>query len=53
MALTALSEMIARELPYLRRFARAMAGSQAQGDAYVAAALEALISDSTGFRAAV
>jgi CheY-like chemotaxis protein len=32
-------------LPYLRRYARALSGSQASGDAYVAAALEALIQD--------
>ncbi len=33
---------IASELPYLRRFARALTGSQASGDAYVVAALEAV-----------
>jgi len=32
-------------LPYLRRYARALSGSQASGDAYVAATLEALIQD--------
>jgi DNA-directed RNA polymerase specialized sigma24 family protein/CheY-like chemotaxis protein len=32
-------------LPYLRRYARALAGDQASGDAYVAATLEALIAD--------
>lgn len=32
-------------LPYLRRYARALAGSQSSGDAYVAAMLEALIAN--------
>jgi CheY-like chemotaxis protein len=32
-------------LPYLRRYARALSGSQSSGDAYVAATLEALIQD--------
>ena len=36
---------IAPHLPYLRRFARALTGSQTSGDAYVAAVLEALIAD--------
>ena len=40
-----LSTRIAPHLPYLRRFARAVTGSQTSGDAYVAAALEALIAD--------
>jgi DNA-directed RNA polymerase specialized sigma24 family protein len=40
-----ISEIIAPYLPYLRRFARALAGSQAVGDIYVQAALEAIIED--------
>ncbi len=40
-----LSTRIAPHLPYLRRFSRAITGSQTSGDAYVAATLEALISD--------
>ena len=40
-----LSTRIAPHLPYLRRYARAITGSQASGDAYVAATLEALIAD--------
>jgi len=40
-----LSTRIAPHLPYLRRFSRALTGSQGSGDAYVAAALEALIAD--------
>jgi CheY-like chemotaxis protein len=40
-----LSEKIAPQLPYLRRFARALTGSQASGDAYVSALLESIIAD--------
>ncbi len=40
-----LSTRIAPHLPYLRRFARAVSGSQTSGDAYVAATLEAIIAD--------
>jgi DNA-directed RNA polymerase specialized sigma24 family protein len=36
---------VAQHLPYLRRYARALAGTQASGDAYVAATLEALVKD--------
>ncbi|KGJ05715.1 CheY chemotaxis protein or a CheY-like REC (receiver) domain [Paracoccus halophilus] len=36
---------ISRELPYLRRYARALTGSQAVGDNYAAATLEAILSD--------
>jgi DNA-directed RNA polymerase specialized sigma24 family protein len=39
----ALSERIAQLLPYLRRHARALTGSQQAGDAYVAATLEAIL----------
>ncbi|MBO6550792.1 MAG: response regulator [Rhizobiales bacterium] len=40
-----LSTRIAMFLPYLRRFARAVTGSQTTGDGYVTALLEALIED--------
>jgi len=40
---------IAPHLPYLRRFARALSGTQASGDAYVVATLEALIADPATF----
>lgn len=40
-----LSTRIAPHLPYLRRFARAVTGSQTSGDAYVTAVLDALIAD--------
>jgi CheY-like chemotaxis protein/DNA-directed RNA polymerase specialized sigma24 family protein len=39
------SRTITELLPALRRYARALTGSQASGDAYVAATLEALIED--------
>ncbi len=40
-----LSERVAPHIPYLRRFARALSGSQASGDSHVAATLEAIVSD--------
>tara|TARA_R110002020_G_scaffold57090_28_gene157462 strand:- start:78 stop:878 length:801 start_codon:yes stop_codon:yes gene_type:complete len=40
---------IAPHLPYLRRFARALTGSQTGGDAYVAACLEAIIAEPSLF----
>jgi DNA-directed RNA polymerase specialized sigma24 family protein len=36
---------VAQHLPYLRRYARALTGTQASGDAYVAATLEALVKE--------
>jgi len=39
------SQAVAQYLPFLRRYARALTGSQMSGDAYVSATLEALISD--------
>ncbi|MBT3072111.1 response regulator [Rhodomicrobium sp. Az07] len=39
------SQSIAPHLPSLRRFARALSGSQESGDAYVVALLEALVDD--------
>lgn len=44
-----LSTRLAPHLPGLRRFARAVSGSQTSGDAYVAATLEALIADISCF----
>ncbi len=40
-----ISQSVAQHLPYLRRYARALSGSQASGDSYVAATLEALLED--------
>ncbi|MCA0425193.1 MAG: response regulator [Proteobacteria bacterium] len=40
---------IAPQLPYLRRFARALSGSQASGDAYVVATLEVIVEDPSTF----
>jgi CheY-like chemotaxis protein len=39
------SKAVAQEVPRLRRYARALTGSQASGDAYVGATLEALAAD--------
>jgi DNA-directed RNA polymerase specialized sigma24 family protein len=39
------ADAVAQHLPYLRRYARALTGSQTSGDAYVAASLEALVKD--------
>ena len=40
-----LGDQIAKNLPYLRRYARALTGSQATGDAFVRATLEAALAD--------
>ena len=40
-----LGEQVAANLPYLRRYARALTGSQATGDAFVRATLEAALAD--------
>lgn len=40
-----LAEQIAANLPYLRRYARALTGSQQSGDAFVRATLEAALED--------
>ena len=39
------SDRIGIQLPYLRRYARALTGSQSSGDAYVRATLEAALAD--------
>lgn len=45
MASADLAQSIGRELPYLRRYARALTGSQSAGDTYAAATLEAILAD--------
>ena len=40
-----ISDILAETIPYLRRFARAMTGSQQSGDTFAAAALEAILAD--------
>ncbi len=40
-----LSVKVARLLPYLRRYARALTGRQETGDTYAAATIESLIAD--------
>jgi CheY-like chemotaxis protein/DNA-directed RNA polymerase specialized sigma24 family protein len=42
-----LAQEIAPQLPYLRRYARALTGSQRSGDAYVRECLDALVADPT------
>jgi DNA-directed RNA polymerase specialized sigma24 family protein len=44
-----LAKTIAPHIPYLRRFARSLTGSQPSGDAYVEAVLEALVEDASIF----
>ncbi|SEK87296.1 response regulator receiver protein [Roseovarius azorensis] len=44
-----LATQIADELPYLRRYARALTGNQQTGDHYAAATLEALLADQEVF----
>jgi CheY-like chemotaxis protein len=39
------SKAISSQIPYLRRFARALTGTQAGGDAYVLATLETIVAD--------
>lgn len=46
-----LGAIIGRELPYLRRYARALTGSQKTGDAFAAATLEAILADRSLFEA--
>jgi CheY-like chemotaxis protein len=41
------SNPVSRDLPRLRRYARALTGSQAAGDTYISATLEALVEDPT------
>ncbi len=44
-----ISALVAPQLPLLRRYARALTGSQKSGDSYVVALLETLIADPTVF----
>jgi CheY-like chemotaxis protein/DNA-directed RNA polymerase specialized sigma24 family protein len=44
-----IAQQLAPHLPYLRRYARALTGSQQSGDAYVTSVLEALLEDSSVF----
>ncbi len=47
-----MSQMVSEYLPFMRRYARAVTGRQSSGDAYVAAALEAILADRPTFDAA-
>ena len=44
-----ISQEISAYIPYLRRFSRALTGTQAGGDAYVLATLEAIVADPAEF----
>lgn len=46
---TDMTQQIAEELPYLRRYARALTGQQTTGDHYAAATLEAILADQEMF----
>ena len=46
------SQAVTQHLPFLRRYARALTGSQSSGDAYVATALEALLEDRSAIEGA-
>jgi len=43
------SDLLAVELPYLRRYARALTGSQSRGDKYTVATLEVILKDRSPF----
>ena len=45
-----ITDQIGPHLPYLRRFARALSGTQESGDAYVVATLETLVADRAALR---
>jgi CheY-like chemotaxis protein len=44
-----ITQEISSHIPYLRRFSRALTGTQAGGDAYVLATLEAIVADPAEF----
>jgi CheY-like chemotaxis protein len=44
-----IAESISADLPFLRRFARSVTGTQKSGDAYVVATLEAILADADAF----
>lgn len=48
-----LASLVAGHLPYLRRYARALTGSQASGDSFAAATLEAVLEDPSVLRAGI
>jgi CheY-like chemotaxis protein len=47
-----ISQAISSHIPHLRRFARALTGTQSGGDAYVLATLEAIVADPSSFKSA-
>ena len=45
-----LAQEVARYLPFLRRYARALTGNQKSGDSYVALLLETIIADPSSLK---
>ncbi|MBC7506046.1 MAG: response regulator [Sandarakinorhabdus sp.] len=52
-SVSSIASQITPHLPFLRRYARALTGSQTAGDSAVAATLTAIITDRSGFAAGV
>jgi DNA-directed RNA polymerase specialized sigma24 family protein len=48
-----IAESISADLPFLRRFARSVTGSQESGDAYVVSTLESILADTGAFEASL
>ena len=48
-----LAAQVGANLPYLRRYARALTGTQSRGDQYAMATLEAILADPQTYDAAV
>lgn len=48
-----IAESISADLPFLRRFARSVTGSQKRGDAYVVSTLEAILANAGAFDASL
>jgi len=46
---TSFTDLVAAELPYLRRYTRALTGSQTRGDKYTVATLEMILKDRSPF----
>ena len=48
-AQTSFTDLVAADIPYLRRYARALTGSQTRGDKYTVATVEAILRDRSDF----
>lgn len=49
-SMTVLADLIGPNLPYLRRYSRALTGSQSTGDKYAVTTLEAILTDPNDFK---